>query len=112
MDMNSGSPVTINLKFVVQSPLIAIKLCVQGSNGSSKGMSGRGACIRKEVRYLSPTELANFKIAYDKFNTVIEDAKNQLTGRQMFTYMHRYTISPCAHFGPSFLPWHREYLFR
>jgi len=86
-------------------------LCVQGSRAPSKGRA-RKTCIRKEIRTFSVEELANFKSAFNSWNTIIEDTVRGLTGRQLFIDVHRAVTSPGAHDAPSFLIYHREFLWK
>ena len=71
--------------------------------------SGSGRAIRKEYRSLSDDER-------HRFHTAVRELKNsRMDGKRkydVFVGYHQANMAPGGHFGPAFLPWHRELLFR
>ena len=63
---------------------------------------------RKEYRCMSHTERVNFHTAIQKTKTTMDGLLSQY---DWFVSKHEASISPGAHFGPAFAPWHRHYLY-
>lgn len=70
-------------------------------------------CVRREYRTLSESKR---KALHDAFialkTTVVPGTKGNRTEYEVLTSYHRSESAVAAHFGPAFLPWHREYLIR
>uniref|UniRef100_A0A5S6QQ81 Tyrosinase copper-binding domain-containing protein n=1 Tax=Trichuris muris TaxID=70415 RepID=A0A5S6QQ81_TRIMR len=62
--------------------------------------------LRKEYRMMSDDERTRFHVAVNQLKS---DA-GQLISYDTFVEMHQADRAPGAHFGASFLPWHREYM--
>ncbi|CAB3405794.1 unnamed protein product [Caenorhabditis bovis] len=63
--------------------------------------------IRKEIRMLTPRELRNLAIA---MNGLKNRNIDNITAWDLHTLVHYPDSAPGAHWGPAFLPWHREFL--
>ncbi|VDN55943.1 unnamed protein product [Dracunculus medinensis] len=63
--------------------------------------------IRKEYRMLSKKEIHNLHKA---MNALKQRMIDNISVWDLFTYMHYPDNAPGAHWGPAFLPWHREFL--
>ena len=70
-------------------------------------------CVRREIRQLKLSErTALFRALNDMKTTIItsEVDGTRVSEYDALTRMHRGDLSPEAHFGPAFLPFHRHYL--
>ncbi|EFO99045.1 hypothetical protein CRE_09949 [Caenorhabditis remanei] len=63
--------------------------------------------IRKEIRMMSPSELRDLGIA---MNGLKNRQIDNITAWDLHTLVHYPDSAPGAHWGPAFLPWHREFL--
>ncbi|VDP12492.1 unnamed protein product [Soboliphyme baturini] len=82
-------------------------LNVEGRKGRQTRDMGTGRATRKEYRMLTDEERNRFH------NAIIRFKNHYVGGRSrydIFLTFHMAHRSPAAHFGASFLPWHREYL--
>ena len=68
---------------------------------------------KKEWRQLRPSHRQQYINALEALDAFIPDPGDPSTSAfDLFVIMHRFANSPGAHAGASFLPWHREYLWR
>ena len=65
--------------------------------------------IRKEYRQLSSEERNSLHKAYNTMKKVFPFKRN-ISVYDLLVSFHRKDMAPTAHFGASFLPWHRHYL--
>ena len=67
--------------------------------------------IRKEYRQLSHLDRVSY---HDALNTMKSDhpfeSNPTLSAYDFLVTLHRGSMSPAAHGGPAFLPWHRQFL--
>ncbi|CAI2352169.1 unnamed protein product [Caenorhabditis sp. 36 PRJEB53466] len=63
--------------------------------------------IRKEIRMMSPSELRDLGLA---MNGLKSRQIDNITAWDLHTLVHYPDSAPGAHWGPAFLPWHREFL--
>ncbi|KJH47075.1 hypothetical protein DICVIV_06835 [Dictyocaulus viviparus] len=63
--------------------------------------------IRKEIRMLNDVERQNLWNAMNKLKSIDID---NITIWDLHTLVHYPDSAPGAHWGPAFLPWHREFL--
>ncbi|CAD6191215.1 unnamed protein product [Caenorhabditis auriculariae] len=63
--------------------------------------------IRKEIRMMSPEELEDLGRAMNALKSRVID---NITAWDLHTLVHYPDSAPGAHWGPAFLPWHREFL--
>jgi tyrosinase len=69
--------------------------------------------VRKNVKFLTATEKADFTNAVLKLKTVPSPYDASLSYYDQFVMWHRnsfYCDTMAAHMGPAFLPWHRQFL--
>ncbi|XP_013382611.1 putative tyrosinase-like protein tyr-3 [Lingula anatina] len=66
---------------------------------------------RKEYRLLSPAEKWRFHRALHAMKVTMVP-NTEFSEYDIFTAYHQATEAPGAHFGPAFLPWHREFIKR
>lgn len=70
-------------------------------------------CVRKEYRTLSDSNRQALHAAFNRLKTtVVPGTKENRSEYDVLTSYHRSESAVAAHFGPAFLPWHREYLMR
>lgn len=67
--------------------------------------------VRQECRTMSDGKRNALWAAF-RWMMSTRETSNGPTRFQVFIAQHRFTISPSAHFGPCFLPWHRVFLRR
>uniref|UniRef100_A0A915I8K9 Apple domain-containing protein n=1 Tax=Romanomermis culicivorax TaxID=13658 RepID=A0A915I8K9_ROMCU len=63
--------------------------------------------LRKEYRMFSDDEREKF---HEAMNALKSDLIDNYSKYDILTTAHTPNLAPGAHFGPAFLPWHREYL--
>ncbi len=69
--------------------------------------------VRKNVRQLTATEVADLVAAIKKLKEVPSPYRPELSYYDQFVMWHRnafYCDTNAAHMGPAFLPWHRQFL--
>ncbi|CAJ0587752.1 unnamed protein product, partial [Mesorhabditis spiculigera] len=74
-------------------------------NARKKRATGKN--IRKEIRMMSPEERSRLFEAMGKLKSRMVD---NITAWDLHTLVHYPDSAPGAHWGPAFLPWHREFL--
>lgn len=67
----------------------------------------RPPAVRRECRTLSKIEFRQFTDALDKLKNELIDGVSKY---DLLISYHDPQTSPEAHFGPAFLPFHREYV--
>ena len=65
--------------------------------------------VRRDYRTLSDVDRASFHAALNGIKSTLIDG---MSIYDLFVAFHQANMAPGAHFGPAFLPFHREMLFR
>ncbi|VDP12493.1 unnamed protein product [Soboliphyme baturini] len=66
-----------------------------------------GRAVRQEIRLMSDEARLRF---FNAVNRMKADRRDGMSRYDLFVTYHTSSRAPAAHFGASFLPWHREYL--
>ena len=68
-----------------------------------------GRSVRRDYRLLSRQERERFHRAVQRLKNSYMDGTRTY---DLFVGYHQASMAPGAHFGPAFMPWHREFLLR
>lgn len=76
------------------------------------GHYGVGPRPRQEYRSLSDEQRNRLHDAFNQMRNTLVLGGGGRTEYEVFVVYHRFYTAPGAHFGPSFVLWHREYILR